>query len=152
MTGEDRRMRPSIIIDPKQGTHLEENEIFGPICTVKTFSSTDQVIKMINSRPKALSTYIFAKKKNVINELKQRTSTGTFVINDTVLQFGHPTMPFGGVNNSGIGKSHGKHGFMEFSNSKSVFRQRVGLTMAKTLYPPYNGFKRIIIDSLLNYF
>lgn len=147
-----RRLAPTIIEDVSEGTHLNENEIFGPLCVIKSHSSLDEVIDLVNSRPKALSAYIFARKSAVIEEFKQRTSAGSFVVNDVVLQFAHPTLPFGGVNNSGIGKSHGKAGFLAFSNEKSVLRQRVGFTMAKTLYPPYNGFKRKMIDLLLRYF
>jgi aldehyde dehydrogenase (NAD+) len=54
-------------------------------------------------------------------------------------------LPFGGVNNSGIGKTHGFYGFEAFSNTRAVLRQRVGFTTVKTLYPPY-GEK---IDSML---
>lgn len=149
---ETRRLAPSIVEDPSPGTRLRENEIFGPICMIKSFSSLDEVIDMVNDRQKPLSAYIFARKKKVVEEFKKRTSAGSFVVNDNVIQFGHPTMPFGGVNNSGIGKSHGRYGFIEFSNQKSVLKQRVGMTMAKILYPPYNGFKRLNIDFLLKYF
>lgn len=149
---ESRRFEPSIVLDPSPGTHLHENEIFGPICMIKTFSDLDEVIDLVNSRPKALSAYIFAGKNKVIETFKRRTSAGSFVVNDVVLQFAHPALPFGGVNNSGIGKSHGRTGFLAFSNEKSVLRQRVGLTMAGTLYPPYNGFKRKMIDLLIRYF
>lgn len=153
MTNEsERRLAPSIVEDVKPGTHLHDNEIFGPICLIKSFGNIDEVIEMVNSRPKALSAYIFARKTSTIDAFKKRTSAGSFVINDVVLQFAHPTMPFGGVNNSGIGKSHGKTGFMAFSNEKSVLKQRIGFTMAKTLYPPYNSFKRMTINFLLKYF
>jgi aldehyde dehydrogenase (NAD+) len=61
-------------------------------------------------------------------------------------------MPFGGVNNSGIGKAHGKHGFISFSNEKSVLTQRIGITMAQTLYPPFTGFKNWMLNIVLRYF
>jgi len=149
---ESRRMGPSIVEDASEGTHLHDNEIFGPICMVKPFANIDEAIDLVNSRPKALSAYIFARNNKVVEQFKRRTSAGSFAVNETVLQFAHPSMPFGGVNNSGIGKSHGKHGFLAFSNQKSVLKQRVGFTMAKILYPPYNSFKRLNIDFLLKYF
>ena len=149
---ETLRMGPSIVEDASSGTHLHDSEIFGPICMVKTFANIEEVIDLVNSRPKALSAYIFTKNKKVVDQFKRSTSSGSFAVNDCVLQFGHPSMPFGGVNNSGIGKSHGKHGFIAFSNQKSILKQRVGITMAKMLYPPYNLFKRLNIDFLLKYF
>jgi len=152
MDEKTRKMEPTIIVNPDQSSDLAQNEIFGPICHIQTFSTLDEVIDEINARPKALSAYVFAKNHKVINTLKHQTSSGSFVINENVLQFAHPTLPFGGVNNSGIGKSHGKYGFIAFSNQKAVLKQRVGFTMAKILYPPYNNFKRLNIDFLLKYF
>lgn len=149
---ESRRMGPSIIEEVSEGTHLHDCEIFGPICMIKSFATIDESIDLVNSRPKALSVYIFARNNKVVEQFKRRTSAGSFVINETVLQFAHPSMPFGGVNNSGIGKAHGKHGFLAFSNQKSVLKQRIGFTIAKMLYPPYTKFKRFNIDFLLNYF
>jgi aldehyde dehydrogenase (NAD+) len=64
----------------------------------------------------------------------------------------HPELPFGGVNNSGIGKSHGVFGFLEFSNQKAVLEQRVGFTAAKPLFPPYNMAKKKMIEGLLKWF
>ncbi len=147
-----RYMGPSIVEDVTEGTNIFENEIFGPICMIKSYGNIDEAIDLINSRPKALAAYIFARNNRVVEYFKQKTTAGSFAINETVIQFGHPSLPFGGVNNSGIGKSHGKYGFLAFSNQKSTLKQRVGFTMAKLLYPPYNKFKRLNIDFLIKYF
>ncbi len=84
--------------------------------------------------------------------ISQATSAGSMVINDVVVQYAHPNLPFGGVNHSGIGKSHGKYGFMEFSNQKSVLSQRIGLTNALLFYPPFNGFKKWVVNFMIKWF
>lgn len=91
---------------------------------IKSFANIEEAIDLVNSRPKALSAYIFARNNKIVDQFKCQTSAGSFVVNESVLQFGHPSMPFGGVNNSGIGKSHGEHRFLAFSNQKSVLKQR----------------------------
>ena len=58
-----------------------------------------------------------------------------------MLQYANPHLPFGGVNNSGIGKIGGKYGFLAFSNEKAVLFQKSGYSVAKFIYPPYNQFK-----------
>jgi aldehyde dehydrogenase (NAD+) len=146
-----RRLAPTILEDVAPGTHLHENEIFGPICMVKSYSALDEVISMVNSRPKALSSYIFSNDKRTVRAFKEQTSSGAMLVNDTLIHFGHPTLPFGGVNNSGIGKSHGKYGFLEFSNPKSVLKQRVGWTMAKLLHPPFTKLKKWNIEFMIKY-
>ena len=64
-------------------------------------------------------------------------------INLTVVHFLHPNLPFGGVNNSGIGAAHGVFGFRAFSHEKAVLQDRYSIV--HMLFPPYTGFvKRLI--------
>jgi len=146
-----RQLAPTILKDVSAGTHLHENEIFGPICMVRGYRDLDEVIELVNARPKALSSYLFSSDKKAIQAFKERTSSGALLINDTLIHFGHPSLPFGGVNNSGIGKSHGKYGFLEFSNPKAVLKQRVGFTMAKLLHPPFTKLKKWNIEFMIKY-
>jgi aldehyde dehydrogenase (NAD+) len=78
------------------------------------------------------------------------TSSGTSVVNDCLIQFGHTELPFGGVNHSGIGKSGGKYGFIEFSNQKSVVKQNTNLL--KNFYPPYTFKSKWLIEQVLRWF
>jgi len=149
-SAETNYIMPLVISGSLTNTELLDQEIFGPILPVLTYNVIDEVIEYINVKPKPLALYVFGNTK-VIEHVLKNTSSGTFVANDCVLQFGHPELPFGGVNNSGIGKSHGHFGFVAFSNEKSVLRQRIGLTMAKTLYPPFNGMKKSILDFMIRY-
>ncbi len=82
----------------------------------------------------------------------KNTSAGGACINDCVLQFIHPNLPFGGVNNSGIGKAHGHAGFLAFTNEKPVVRQKSGYSNAYLFYPPYTSLKRKILDVILRWF
>ena len=147
---ETNYMMPVVISGSLTNTDLLDQEIFGPILPVLTYKKVEEVIDFINSKPNPLALYVFGNHKATEHVLKN-TSSGTFVANDCVIQFGHPELPFGGVNNSGIGKSHGHFGFVAFSNEKSVLRQRIGFTMAKTLYPPFDGLKKSILDLMIRY-
>jgi len=146
------RIFPTLFKGLSEESILLKEEIFGPILPIIIYKNLSEVIDQINNRPKALSLYIFSKSKKNQQRVLKETSSGTAVINDAVLQFGHPSLPFGGVNNSGIGKAHGRHGFLAFSNEKSILKQRVGITMAQTLYPPFTGFKNWMLNILLRYF
>jgi aldehyde dehydrogenase (NAD+) len=70
-------------------------------------------------------------------------------INDCAIQFLNINVPFGGVNNSGIGKSHGYFGFQAFSHEKSIVRQRHGFTTVKLFYPPYTSTVKRLVGWLL---
>ncbi len=147
-----KKMGPTVVADPPPDSHLAKNEIFGPVLPILTYHSIEDPIDYINQRPKPLALYLFTKKKSTIKKMNLNTSAGSMVINDCVLQFGHPELPMGGVNTSGFGKAHGHYGFLAFSNEKSVLKQRTGFTMAKTLYPPFGKFKKTVLELLLRHF
>ncbi|MBV6645744.1 MAG: aldehyde dehydrogenase family protein [Cyclobacteriaceae bacterium] len=147
-----RYFGPTVLSELPEDCILMQEEIFGPILPIKVYQNLEEAIDYMNEGMKPLSLYIYSRSKRNINSICKKTSSGTVCINDNTLQFAHPELPFGGVNNSGIGKAHGHHGFMAFSNEKSVLRQRRGLTMAKTLYPPYGRLKNKVIDLLIRFF
>lgn len=150
--GSDNFISPTVLDNVPLDTVLMSDEIFGPILPVNSFSSHDDVIQFINSRPKALSLYLFSRDKKVQRRYMAETSSGTACVNDVVVQFQHPNLPFGGVGDSGMGKSHGYYGFLAFSNEKAWLKQRIGLTSPKLLFPPYTSFKRRFLDLLMKYF
>jgi aldehyde dehydrogenase (NAD+) len=63
--------------------------------------------------------------------------------------FNH-NLPFGGCNNSGIGKSHGKFGFIEFSNMRAVYKQILPSPL-DYLAPPYSNSKMKVINQILKW-
>ncbi|MEM9896480.1 MAG: aldehyde dehydrogenase family protein [Bacteroidota bacterium] len=146
------KFSPTALTNVSKETRIMEEEIFGPILPVLKYSDLTEVVDYINQKPKPLALYLFSNKRKNIDRIKKETSSGMFTINDVVLQFTHPHLPIGGVNNSGIGKAHGHYGFLAFSNEKAVLQQRVGFTMAKTIYPPYSKMKNFIIDLMVKYF
>ncbi|HRI79829.1 MAG TPA: aldehyde dehydrogenase family protein [Cyclobacteriaceae bacterium] len=143
---------PVILSDIPAGAKIMEEEIFGPLLPVITFKEKEEVVNQINSRPKPLALYIFSQKRAFRNYILKNTSAGGVCINECVLQFTHPNLPFGGVNNSGIGKSHGYSGFLAFSNEKPVLKQKNGWSGPYLLYPPYTQKMKKVVDILLKWF
>jgi len=147
-----RYIEPTIISQVSDDMTLMEEEIFGPILPIKTFPQLDNAISFINSKPKPLALYYFGSNTTHTTKVLKETSSGGVVINDCVIHFLDLEIPFGGVNNSGIGKAHGHFGFLAFSNEKGVLKQRVGLNNATLLRPPYGAAAKKIIQSLINWF
>lgn len=145
-------IEPTLLSNIDESNRIWQEEIFGPVMPMKTYDNIDVVIEHINANDKPLSLYLFSRSRKMKKKIVKSTSAGTMAINDVVVQYAHPNLPFGGVNHSGIGKSHGKFGFMEFSNQKSVLSQRVGLTNALLFYPPFNGFKKWVVNFLIKHF
>lgn len=143
---------PVILSGVRADSRIMEEEIFGPLLPIITFRRREEVLEMINSKPKPLALYVFSNRSDFREYILQNTSAGGACINECVLQFTHPNLPFGGVNNSGIGKSHGFYGFQAFSNEKPVLRQKSGWASPYLLHPPYTAGMKRVVDILLKWF
>ncbi len=141
----DNYIAPTILEGVTTDSAIFKEEIFGPVLPLITYQTVEDAIEIINHNEKPLALYIFSGSKKFVRNIIDQTSAGTSVINDTTLQFIHPNLPFGGVNHSGIGKAHGEYGYKEFTNERSILKQKRGLTTALLIYPPFNGFKRFVV-------
>ena len=145
------RFPPTILTNVPLGSAIMEEEIFGSLLPVICYDKTGEAIDLVHSKPKPLALYVFSKKKAVVKEILAQTSSGGACVNDATIHFSHNGLPFGGVNNSGIGKAHGHFGFLAFSNEKGVLKQRVGLTPIKFFYPPYTNKVKKYVNLLLKW-
>jgi aldehyde dehydrogenase (NAD+) len=145
-------IHPMLLTNVSLGGRIMEEEIFGPVLPIIGYKGDDEVIKLINSKPKPLALYIFSNQKSFREKVLSSTSAGTVCINECVIQFTHANLPFGGVNNSGIGKSHGYYGFMEFSNQKPILKQMNRFSSTGMIHPPFTGKVRALANLMLKYF
>ncbi|WP_235954672.1 aldehyde dehydrogenase family protein [Cyclobacterium salsum] len=148
---EERYMEPTLLEGVTTGMKLMEEEIFGPILPLFTYRNIDEAIAMVSAQPKPLALYLFSEEPHLTDHVSTHTSSGTVVVNDCAVQFGHPGLPFGGVGQSGVGKAHGKYGFLAFSNEKAVLKQRSGRTALRVLYPPYGLKEKKITQFLMRW-
>ncbi|SHI66356.1 aldehyde dehydrogenase family protein [Pseudozobellia thermophila] len=142
---------PTLMTDVPRDSRLMTEEIFGPILPVYGFTDIEKVIDEINSREKPLALYIYSKKKGNIDHIIANTRAGGTCINHNAAHFFNTNLPFGGSNNSGIGKAHGREGFKSFSNPRGIFKQHMTNAL-DLLTPPYNDFKQKLIDLTLKWF
>ncbi|KEA64101.1 Aldehyde dehydrogenase [Marinobacterium lacunae] len=139
---------PTLLTDIPDTANIMEEEIFGPVLPVIEFGELDEVIHAINARPKPLALYLWSRRKACIDRVCRETSSGSAVINHCMLQFVHSRLPFGGVNYSGIGNSHGEFGFKAFSHERATL-QGGPILVVKAFFPPYTPFKRGLIKLLI---
>jgi len=144
-TADENRLSPTLMESVDQQAQLMSEEIFGPILPIKSFNRMQEVIDFINRDHRPLALYIYSKKKEVIKKVIQQTRAGSSCINNSIIQYSNHHLPFGGVNNSGIGKSHGIYGFQSFSNARSMMRQYT-LGPIDFVMPPYTKLKEKMIQ------
>ncbi|MDA9262182.1 aldehyde dehydrogenase family protein [bacterium] len=138
-------LSPTLLTNVSKNSPIFQDEIFGPVLPILSFNKLEETLQTINEIEKPLALYVFSKSRKNQNFIIQNSCAGTTAINETTIQFAQPNLPFGGVNSSGLGKAHGKYGFLEFSNQRAILKQRVGLTSIKLIMPPYSNFKKKVI-------
>lgn len=131
-----RRVLPSLILNAEENTKVAQEEVFGPLLSVKSYSSIENVVTEINSNPRPLALYYFGKDKQEIEKLTYETTSGGMVINEMLAHIMQEDLPFGGVGDSGMGSYHGYDGFKNFSHPKAVYTQST-LDLFSILRPPY---------------
>ena len=140
---------PTVITDISMEDPIMKEEIFGPVLPVIEYDTFEDVYRLIGMNTKPLAAYIFSENRLTINDFITRTNSGTGGINDTVIQFASPYLPFGGTGASGFGRYHGKKTFETFSNMKSVIEKSTMFDIWLR-YPPYSKFKTSVIKKILS--
>lgn len=140
---------PVIFTDTTQDMTICTEEIFGPIILIKTFDVLQEVVDEVNKGEKPLSLYLFSRSAAVNRRIRKEISAGGMDINSVGFHYYNYNLPFGGVNNSGIGKSHGFYSFQEFTNAKSIFNQWWPWPSGQLMFPPFNKMKQRMIDFLI---
>jgi aldehyde dehydrogenase (NAD+) len=146
---EDLYIAPTILSKVDDRMALMEDEIFGPLLPVIPFDSIDESIRFINGKEKPLAMYVYTRKSKNAEYILARTSSGNALVNEMLTQFQHPEIPFGGIGNSGTGKTNGFFGFQEFSNAKGVIKRQFG--SFKVVYPPFSTLKQKLVTLLTKY-
>lgn len=127
---------------------IMQEEIFGPILPVISYSNVEDVVEYIDSHDRPLATYIFTTDKYVKKSLLQALHFGGGCVNDTMIHLATERMPFGGVGASGMGCYHGKWGFDTFTHYKSIVDKNASVDI-RMRYQPYDDKKLNLIKKFL---
>ena len=144
----ERKLSPTLVVDPDDELPLMREEIFGPVLPLKTYRRIKEAIDYVNLRPRPLALYYFGANTIERRKVLQRTISGGVSINETLMHAVVEGLPFGGVGASGIGAYHGETGFRTFSHRKAVFLQS-RLSLSCLLRPPYGKTANYLLRLLM---
>ena len=116
----DLTIHPTGLVDVPLDARVMEDEIFGPVLPVLTYGDPSEISDFIHGRGKPLAIYLFSDNQQFIDKILANTSSGGVTVNGWALHWFEPKLPFGGVNESGIGRYHGVHGFRELSHERGM--------------------------------
>ncbi len=138
---------PTILDTVKDRARVMEDEIFGPILPVVTYTSADDAFRIIAARPRPLALYVFTNNRDTIRRAVETVPCGNMCVNGAFSQVVSSTLPFGGIGASGMGMYHGWYSYDTFSHKKAVLKRNrfIDITLA---YPPYKmpieKFKKLL--------
>lgn len=118
-----RKMAPTLVLDATSEMLCLQEEIFGPVLPILTYTTLDEAIAYVNDSPRPLALYYFGHDGEAIEQILLETISGGVTINETMLHIAQDDLPFGGVGPSGMGHYHAHEGFLTLSKAKPVFRQ-----------------------------
>ncbi|WP_427963831.1 aldehyde dehydrogenase family protein [Altererythrobacter sp.] len=118
---DSRTVHPTMLTDVTPQMSILQEEIFAPLLPVMTYDNLDQAIGYIEARDKPLALYIFSPDQEHIDKILNRTSSGGVTVNGVFSHYLENNLPFGGVNQSGMGSYHGYFGFKAFSHERAVY-------------------------------
>ena len=135
-----RKLAPTLIPAPPLDCAVMQEELFGPLLPILTYSEFDETIQFVNSQPRPLAAYYFGADADEERAVLDRTTSGGVCINDVIMHVMQEDLPFGGVGPSGMGAYHGEDGFRRFSHAKSIYRQtKLNIGKIGGMLPPYGA-------------
>ncbi len=130
---------PTVISETTPDMRLQKEETFGPVVTIVPISGEEEGLRLANDSPYGLTASVWTKNSVVAGRMASALHFGSVFVNDSLVPSGAGEAPWGGVKDSGIGKTRGPEGLLEMSRIKHVSTERFGL--AAPVWFPYTREK-----------
>jgi acyl-CoA reductase-like NAD-dependent aldehyde dehydrogenase len=139
---------PTVLVDVREDLRVMQEETFGPVLPVVPVDSIDEAIARANDSRFGLCASGWTRSRKTAHRLQREIEAGVVLINESVVAFGESTAAWGGVKESGIGRTHGPYGLLEMCNIKYVASDW-GRDRAMPWYYPYDAdFGRFIAAAI----
>jgi acyl-CoA reductase-like NAD-dependent aldehyde dehydrogenase len=111
-------LEPAVVAEPREGSRLLREEVFGPVLPVLRYGDFDDAIRRANDTPYGLGSSIWTHDVRKIHRAAQEIDAGMTWVNQ--IHYGYDELPFGGIKDSGFGKEHGLEALDSYVELKSV--------------------------------
>ncbi len=143
-----RMIPPAVIVDVDPYGPVMQQEVFGPVLPLITWTDLNWCVDYIHTKGKPLALYLFTEDEAIAHRLMNACSSGAVFINDCMLQAASHRIPFGGVGQSGMGAYHGKASFDTFTHYRPVLRRKKKDLPVR--YYPFNKLKMRILKMFVH--
>lgn len=115
-------VEPVVLTDVPEDSVAVTEETFGPTLTVHRVADLDEAVARVNAGRYGLGAAVFSARRG--QEIAARLRCGMVAVNSVISFAAVPSLPFGGIGDSGFGRVHGADGLREFARAKAVTRRR----------------------------
>jgi len=137
-------VEPVILVNVPEDSLAITEETFGPIIIINRVKNTDEAISLSNQSSYGLGASVWSKRSG--KEIASKLDCGMVAINSTTSFAAVPSVPFGGVKNSGYGRIHGPEGLLEFTYARSIVRARFQLPFSLTSFKRSKFGDRVVVS------
>jgi coniferyl-aldehyde dehydrogenase len=145
-----RQIPMYVIVNPSENMAVMKEEIFGPVSAVIPYKTFEEAIKYISSRPRPLAAYIAGREPELIEQFTMNVIAGGIGINTFGFQAADPSLPFGGIGESGMGCHSGFEGFLNYTHQKSVFNCTDDNVLMQAIKLPFGDFSQQMADMIFS--
>ena len=135
----DRFYAPTVLLGVNHSMAVMREETFGPVLAVMRVSGEEEAVTLANDSPFGLHASVWTGETARGRRVAARLRAGTVAINDALVNYGIPNLPFGGVGASGWGRTGGEEGLRAFSYPVSVTESRLRLRREVYWFPRRGG-------------
>lgn len=128
----------TVLTDVDHTMELMREETFGPVLGVMKVRDMEQAIELANDSSLGLTGSVWSRNTREAVALGRRIHAGVITINDHLLTHGMAETPWGGVKESGIGRSHGELGFDEMTQPQVVTTELLHFAKRNLFWHPYD--------------
>jgi len=133
---------PTVLLDVDHSMKVMRDETFGPVLPIMRVGDRTEALRLANDSPYGLNASVWAKDEHSIEEMVAGIEAGNVCVNDCIVSFAIPALPYGGVKDSGMGRTHGVEGLWEMSAIKAVAVDRLGLRREPQWFPLPSALRR----------
>jgi len=113
-------IEPTVLANVTEAMPVAREETFGPVVSLYPVRNEEEAITRANDSQFGLNASVWTGKETRAREIARRLETGSVAINSTLLIYNTFDVPMGGVKLSGIGRRHGEHGILRYTQAQSI--------------------------------